>query len=263
MELPTVPDLFDKFRLDGKSVFITGASSGFGRHFADVLSQAGANVALAARRKDRLDQAVVMLEKTGGTAIAIELDVTDDKAVDTAFSKAADSFGGIDIVINNAGVPSSQWFVDISPDEWRRVMDVNLDGVFRVGQAAARHMTARGQGGSIINIASVAGLTPVRLLSAYSATKSAVISLTRSMALELSRDNIRVNALAPGYFITDINRDYLASPSGAKLLSKIPFQRAGNLEELDGALLLLASDAGSFMTGSIVSIDGGAGLSLG
>ena len=153
--------------------------------------------------------------------------------------------------------------VDVSEDEWRSVMDVNLDGVFRVGQAAAQHMLERGQGGSIINIASVAGMMPVRLLSAYSASKAAVIQLTRSMALELSRDKIRVNALALGYFTTDINRDYLRSPLGEKLLCKIPFKRAGELEELDGALLLLASDAGSFMTGSIIAIDGGALLSLG
>ena len=255
--------VFDKFSLTGKSALITGASSGFGRHFASVLSQAGAKVALAARRKDRLDVAADEIEAAGGTAIAIPLDVTNAENVREAFEVAAEAFDGIDIVINNAGVPSSNWFVDVSAEEWRHVMDVNLDGVFHVGQIAARHMVERGKGGSIVNIASVAGTVPVRLLSAYSASKAAVIQLTKSMALELSRDNIRVNALAPGYFVTDINRDYLNSPGGEKLLSKIPFKRAGQIEELDGALLLLASDAGSFMTGSIIGVDGGAGLSIG
>ena len=255
--------VLEKFSVAGKSALITGASSGLGRHFANVLSEAGAKVVLAARRKDRLEEGVREIEAAGGTAIAIELDVTKEANVREAFEAASEAFGGIDIVINNAGVPSSNWFVDVGEDEWRKVMDVNLDGVFRVGQMAAQHMVARGKGGSIINIASVAGLTPVRLLSAYSASKAAVIQLTRSMALELSRDNIRVNALAPGYFTTDINREYLASPGGEKLLSKIPFKRSGELDELDGALLLLASNAGSFMTGSILSVDGGAGLSMG
>jgi len=254
---------FDRFKLNGKTAFVTGASSGLGRHFADVLSQVGAKVVLGARRKDRLDQAVGEIEDQGGTATAVQLDVTSDENVCTAFDAAWGAYDGIDIVVNNAGVPSSKWFVDVSMDEWRSVMDVNLDGVFRVGQAAAQHMLARGQGGSIINIASVAGMTPVRLLSAYSASKAAVIQLTRSMALELSRDKIRVNAMAPGYFTTDLNRDYLNSPPGEKLLAKIPFKRAGELKELDGALLLLASDAGSFMTGSIIAIDGGALLALG
>ena len=256
-------DLFDKFSLSGKTALITGASSGLGRHYADVLSQAGAQVALAARRMDLLELAVGDIKGRGGKAIAIALDVTRDADVEAAFIKASDVFGSIDVVVNNAGIPSNTWFVDVSMDEWRQVMNVNLDGVFRVGQAAARHMRARGLAGSIINIASVAGIMPVRLLSAYSASKAAVIQLTRSMALELSRDQIRVNALAPGYFTTDINRDYLRSPQGRKLLSKIPFRRAGELEELDGALLLLASDAGSYMTGSIIAIDGGALLSFG
>jgi len=255
--------IFDRFGLEGKTALITGASSGLGRHFADVLSQAGAKVALAARRKDRLDIAVSEIEASGGVAIAVVMDVLKNGDVQGAFEYVSDQFGGIDIVINNAGVPSHSWFVDVSHEEWRSVMDVNLDGAFYVAQAAARHMSARAMGGSIINTASVAGLAPVRLLSAYSASKAALIQLTKSMALELSRENIRVNALAPGYFMTDINRDYLSSPGGEKLLSKIPFKRAGELEELDGALLLLASDAGSFMTGGVIAIDGGALLSIG
>ena len=252
----------DRFSLAGKTALITGASSGFGRHFGDVLSQAGANVVLAARRKDRLDAAVGEIEAAGGTAMAVELDVTEDDSAENAFTDATEAYGRVDIVINNAGVASSAWFAQVSPEEWRSVMAVNLDGVFRVAQAGARHMSEHGHGGSIINTASVAGMTPVRLLSAYSASKAAVIQLTKSMALELAPNKIRVNALAPGYFKTDINRDYLNSPGGEKLLSKIPFKRAGELKELDGALLLLASDAGSFMTGSIIAIDGGALLSI-
>ena len=254
---------FDKFDLKGKSALITGASSGLGRHFANLLSRMGANVALCARRMDRLEQGVGDIEKNGGRAMAIAVDVTSDDDVRDAIERAGEAFGGIDIVVNNAGITSASWFVDVGMEEWRRMMDVNLDGVFRVGQSAARKMIAQGRGGSIINIASVAGLAPVGLLSAYSASKAAVIQLTKSMALELSRDNIRVNALAPGYITTDINRDFLNSTQGEKLLSKIPFKRAGLIEELDGPLLLLASEAGSFMTGTILAVDGGALLSPG
>ena len=244
------------FSLKGRSALVTGASSGLGRHFAQVLSRAGADVVLAARRLDRLQTLAAEIEREGGRALAVELDVTEPASVKRAFDAAA-ALGPVTILINNAGVPSGSFFTKTSEEEWRSVLAVNLDGVFRVGQEAARRMVANGAGGSIINIASILGFGVSKTLSAYAASKSAVVSLTKSMALELARDKIRVNALAPGYFSTDINEAFLASETGKRLLSGVPMKRAGELQELDGPLLLLASDAGSFMTGSVITVDGG------
>jgi NAD(P)-dependent dehydrogenase (short-subunit alcohol dehydrogenase family) len=244
------------FSLKGRTALVTGASSGLGRHFAQVLSRAGASVVLAARRLDRLHTLAQEIEREGGKALAVALDVTDPDSVQRAFD-AAEALGPVTILVNNAGVPSGSFFTKTSEEEWRSVLDVNLDGVFRVGQETARRMAAKGAGGSIINIASILGFGVSKTLSAYAASKAAVVSLTKSMALELARDRIRVNALAPGYFSTEINDAFLASETGKRLLSGVPMKRAGELKELDGPLLLLASDAGSFMTGSVITIDGG------
>ena len=172
------------------------------------------------------------------------IDVTDRASVAKAFAGAEAALGPITILVNNAGVPSGAFFTKTSEEEWRAVMSVNLDGVFRVGQEAARRMAANRTGGSIINIASLLGFGVIKGLSTYSATKAAVISLTKSMALELARDSIRVNALAPGYFATEFNEAYLASDAGKRMLARVPMGRAGAVDELDGPLLLLASDAG-------------------
>jgi NAD(P)-dependent dehydrogenase (short-subunit alcohol dehydrogenase family) len=244
------------FSLQGRTALVTGASSGLGRHFAQVLSRAGANVVLAARRLDRLQSLAAEIEREGGKALAVALDVTDAGAVKRAFD-AAQAIGPVTILVNNAGVPSGSFFTKTSEEEWRSVLAVNLDGVFRVGQEAARRMVANGTGGSIINIASILGFGVSKTLSAYAASKAAVVSLTKSMALELARDRIRVNALAPGYFSTEINDTFLASDTGKRMLAGVPLKRAGELEELDGPLLLLASNAGSFMTGSVITVDGG------
>jgi NAD(P)-dependent dehydrogenase (short-subunit alcohol dehydrogenase family) len=251
------------FSLQGKCALVTGASSGFGWHFAQVLAAAGAKVAVTARRLERLRELASKLQAAGGQAAAFALDVTDPASVRRGLEAAEAALGPVDILINNAGVPSGAYFLKTSEDDWRSVMDVNLDGVFRVGQEAARRMVANKSGGSIINIASIAAFASLRTLAPYSASKAAVVSLTRSMALELSRERIRVNALAPGYFATEFNEDFLASEPGKRLLAKVPLARAGALNELDGPLLLLASDAGSFMTGSVITVDGGHLLAVG
>jgi NAD(P)-dependent dehydrogenase (short-subunit alcohol dehydrogenase family) len=245
------------FSLAGKTALVTGASSGLGYHFAGVLSRAGAVVVIAARRVDRLERLAAEIKAAGGTALAVPMDVTDPASVASAFDTAQKALGPIGVVINNAGVPSHSCFLKTSEEEWRGVMAVNLDGVFRVGQEAAQRMVASGTSGSIINIASILGMGVSKTLAPYSATKAAVISLTKSMALELARSNIRVNAIAPGYFATEINGDFWSTPPGIKMVQGIPFGRIGKLNELDGPLLLLASDAGSFMTGSVLTVDGG------
>ena len=251
------------FSLQGKTALVTGAFSGFGWHFARVLADAGAKVAVAARRLERLESLVAEIEREGGGAAAFAIDVTDRASVARAFADAESALGPITILVNNAGVPSGAFFTKTTEEEWREVMSVNLDGVFRVGQEAARRMVANRTGGSIINIASLLGFGVIKGLSTYSATKAAVVSLTKSMALELARDRIRVNALAPGYFATEFNEDYLASDAGKRMLARVPMGRAGAVDELDGPLLLLASDAGRFMTGSVVTIDGGHLLVMG
>ena len=253
----------DLLSLAGKTALVTGASSGFGRHFAGVLAAAGAKVALAARRIDALERVAGEIRAGGGTAAAVAMDVTDRASVERAVAQAEAALGPITILVNNAGIPSGAFFTSTSEEEWRCVMAVNLDGVFRVGQEAARRMAANRAGGSIINIASLLGFGVIKGLSTYSATKAAVVSLTKSMALELARDRIRVNALAPGYFATEFNDAYLASEAGKRMMARVPMGRAGAVHELDGPLLLLASDAGAFMTGSVVTVDGGHLLAMG
>jgi NAD(P)-dependent dehydrogenase (short-subunit alcohol dehydrogenase family) len=249
--------------LHGKTALVTGASSGLGQHFARVLANAGAKVVLAARRLDRLQQVEAEIRAEGGQAFAVALDVTDRASITKAFDAAEAALGPVTILVNNAGVPAGSYFLKMSESDWRSVLDVNLDGVFRVGQEAAQRMSERRSGGSIVNIASITAFGVLKAIAAYSASKAAVVSLTKSMALELARDRIRVNALAPGYFSTELNDAFLTSDAGRRLLSRVPMERAGRVEELDGPLLLLASDAGAFMTGSVITIDGGHMLAMG
>lgn len=251
------------FSLAGKTALVTGASSGLGQHFARVLASAGAVVVVAARRLDRLRRLEEDICANGGKAWSVVLDVTDRASVARAFDTAEAAVGTIAILINNAGVPSGSFFQKTSEQEWRDVMGVNLDGVFRVGQEGARRMAEKRVAGSIINIASILSFGAIKSLSTYAASKAAVVSLTKSMALELARDRIRVNAIAPGYFSTDLNDSFLVSEAGRRLLSRVPMGRAGHIEELDGPLLLLASDAGAFMTGSVITVDGGHLLAMG
>ncbi len=236
---------------------VTGASSGLGRHFARVLAGAGAKVAVAARRTDRLEALATEMSAAGGHAYPVALDVTDEASVTAAFQKVEAALGPVSVLVNNAGVPSHSPFLKTSRQEWRDTHSVNLDGVFAVGQEAAARMAKAGNGGAIINIASIMGFANAKTLAPYCASKAAVLSLTRSMALELARDRIRVNAIAPGYFTTEINAGFTETEAGKKMIARIPMRRFGDLPDLDGPLLLLASDAGRFMTGSVLTVDGG------
>ncbi|MDZ7644222.1 MAG: SDR family oxidoreductase [Woeseiaceae bacterium] len=247
----------DRFRLDGRTALVTGASSGLGSHFARTLASAGATVVLAARRRERLESLAKKITDAGGTAHCVDIDVTDGESVDKAFAEI-DALGlELDILVNNAGIARSGFVSELSEEDWDAVLDTNLKGVFLVARAATQRMIKRGQGGSIVNIASVLGYRVSKALSPYIAAKSGVVNFTRALALENCRFGIRVNSIAPGYFSTEINQGFLETEAGRKNLQQVPMRRAGRYEELDGALLLLASDAGSYMTGSNITVDGG------
>ena len=247
-----------RFDLRGKTALVTGASSGLGEHFARVLAQAGAQVVVAARRAQRLERLVTELQGQGHQALAVTMDVTDSDSIDAGFTQAEQACGSVDILVNNAGIADPVTFVDMTEGNWRSMMDTNLDGAWRVAHRATAGMVKAQTGGSIINIASVLGLRVGTALSHYAVAKAGVVQLTKAMALELARYNIRVNAIAPGYFRTEMNGDYFDTDKGQQYISsKVPLRRLGQLEELSGPLLLLASDAGSFMTGSVLSVDGG------
>jgi NAD(P)-dependent dehydrogenase (short-subunit alcohol dehydrogenase family) len=255
--------LTTRMRLDGQVALVTGASSGLGAHFAGVLAEAGATVAIAARRLERLEALAQSIRAAGGKVMPVALDVTDAASVDAAVAAIERDLGPLRVLINNAGIAETGPFLDLTEEQWRHQMDVNFDGVLRVGRATAKRMAAHGQGGSIVNTASIAGLLVGKGMAAYAVSKAAVVHLTKAMALELAPLHIRVNALAPGYFPTELNQHFLASETGRKMLARFPMPRAGRLEELDGPLLLLASGAGSYMTGTILTVDGGTLLSGG
>jgi len=239
--------------LTGRTALVTGASSGLGRRFSCALGAAGADVIVAARRADQLAKTVELVKAAGGTARAVELDVADGASVEAVFEE----IGAVDILVNNAGVASTKKILEWTEKDWDFIMDVNLRGAWMVANAAAKAMVAADRGGSIINIASIAGERVGKGIMPYTVSKAGVIQLTKAMALELAIHNIRVNAIAPGYIITDINRDYLEGDFGEKMKRGIPQRRFGDPEDLDGPLLLLASDASGFMTGSVIAVDGG------
>jgi NAD(P)-dependent dehydrogenase (short-subunit alcohol dehydrogenase family) len=249
------------FDLAGRTALVTGASSGLGRRFALVLAGEGAKVAVLARRKDRLDALVRDIEATGGKAIAVAADVADRAAVAAAFDATEAALGPVSILVNNAGIARPASFLGMDEENWRQTLGTNLDAVVFIAQEAARRMAASG-GGAIINIASILSFATLKGNLAYAVSKAAVAQATRAMAIELASKGVRVNALAPGFFTTEMTEDYLASPEGEGLQRAIPMGRFGAEGELDGALLLLASRAGSFMTGATVVVDGGHMLSL-
>jgi 3-oxoacyl-[acyl-carrier protein] reductase len=252
-------ELFD---LSGRVALVTGASSGLGLRFAEVLAANGAAVALVARRKDRIVALQEKIVAAGGQALAIEADVLDAAAMRRAYDATEAAFGTVTILVNNAGVAHSTRAVELPEEEWRRVIATNLDAVFLWSQGAARRMLAAGKPGAIVNIASVLGFGASKGVIAYATAKAGVVQMTKALGLELAFKGVRVNAIAPGWFVTEINRDYLASEEGKKLTRDIPVGRFGRDGDFDGALLLLASDAGRFIAGATIVVDGGQMVAL-
>jgi len=248
---------FNPFRLQGQRVLITGASSGLGRHFACTLAKAGAAVALAARSADKLAEAAAEIRSLGALATAVTLDVTDGASVRHAVAQVEADMGPITTLVNNAGVVVSKALFEHDEQDWDRVVDTNLKGAWLVSQEVTRHMVAHGQGGAIINIASILGIRVVGGIPEYCTSKAGLIHLTKVLALELARHTIRVNAIAPGYIRTDLNRGFFESEAGQAMIRRIPQRRLGEASDLDGALLLLASDASRYMTGAVITVDGG------
>lgn len=252
----------DFFDLHGHVALVTGASSGLGARMAQVLAANGAAVALVARRADRLTAQVEAIARGGGKAVAVEADVTDAAAMVRAFDAVEKQLGTVDILLNNAGVVHSGKAVEVTAEEWRRVLATDLDAVFAWSQECARRLLAAGRGGAIVNTASVLGLGVNKGVAAYATAKAGVIQLTKALALEWGFKGIRVNAIAPGWFITELNRDYLASPAGAAIKKEVPVGRFGQDGDLDGAVLLLVSKAGAYINGATLVVDGGQSVAL-
>lgn len=246
-----------KLTLHGKVAFVTGASSGLGNHFAKVLAAAGAQVAIAARREQKLEALVNEIEAAGGTALSLPLDVTDAHSVTSALEEAESALGLPTVLVNNAGVAAAEVFEKGTEESWDYVMDTNLKGAWRVAHAFANRLIDTGTPGSIVNIASVLGLGVGHGLSTYAISKAGVVQMTKHMATELAGKGIRTNALCPGYFKTEMNGDFFDTKEGQDYIKTTPARRTGILDELSAPLLLLASDAGSFINGVALPVDGG------
>jgi NAD(P)-dependent dehydrogenase (short-subunit alcohol dehydrogenase family) len=243
--------------LEDKHALVTGASSGLGRDFSEFLAAAGAKVTLAARRESALAQSVADIRAKSGQARSVVMDVTNGGSIERALERAEEGFGPVSILINNAGVTVTRAALDLDEATWDQVIDTNLKGAWLAAQVAARRMVHHGISGSIVNIASILGLRVAGGVGPYAVSKAGVVQMTKALALEWARHKIRVNALAPGYIETELNRDFFASEAGKALIKRIPQRRLGEAKELEGPLLLLASDAGSYMTGSVIAVDGG------
>lgn len=244
--------------LKGRTIFISGASSGLGAHFAKLFARSGCRVAIAARRAERLHSLKSELTALGAPAVlALSMDVTDENSIAKAYQQCCTELNVPDVVINNAGISGEGDSISQPVQAFDEVVDTNFRGVWLLSRLAAREWTARNRSGSIINIASILGFRQARNLAAYAASKAAVVQLTKVLALEWARNAIRVNAIAPGYFETEINEGFFDSEAGQIMLKRVPMRRTGRYEELDGPLLLLASDASTYMTGSVIVVDGG------
>ena len=254
--------------LSGRVAFVTGASGGLGAQFARTLSRAGAGVVLAARRMERLKSLRAELQSEGGDAHVVELDVTEPHSIKSAVARAETEMGGIDILVNNSGISVAGRLIDVTPDDYDRVMSTNTRGAFFVAQEIGKRMIARANGaapgtytgGRIVNIASVAGLRPVGQIGIYAMSKAGVIHMTRAMALEWGRFGINVNALCPGYIDTEINRHHWQTDAGRKLINMLPRKRVGQPQDLDSALMMLCADQSRFTNGAVISVDDGFGV---
>lgn len=250
------------FSLEGKVALVTGASSGIGAAVAQGLANAGAKVVLAARRMEKLQDNIEAIKASGAEAIAVSMDVTDKASIEVAFLEAEKQFGPIQVVINNAGVADPKHFLETDDESFDWVMDTNVKGVWHVGQVAAQHMIAAKVPGSIINVASVLAYGAAYGYSAYATSKGAVLQLTRSMAMDLVKFGIRVNGISPGWFKTEMNSELFDSEKGKAYAKTLPMRRLGELPELIGPILLLASDAGSYINGTTIPVDGAHHTSL-
>lgn len=245
------------FNLEGKTALVTGASRGLGRQFALTLADAGADVVVAARDRERLEAVAKEIEAVGRRAFPVVMDVTERAAVVEAVKAAEEAAGPLRILVNNSGIAITRRILDVDEDDWRKVIDTNLTGAWFVAQETARAMAAHGQGGSIVNIASLLGVCTLPGVVGYNAAKAGLIHLTRVMAMDLARHSIRVNAIAPGYFATEMNEAFFESEPGKAMIRRIPQRRLGQEGDLDGPLLLMASEAGRYVTGQTLLVDGG------
>lgn len=252
--IDTMRTLFD---LNGRRALVTGASSGLGRHFAVTLAKAGATVAVAARRADRLAELVAQIESEGGAAVGVAMDVAQRDSICKGLDEITRRIGVVDVLVNNAGVSGTKRPLDYTDQDWDAIVGTNLKGAWIVAQETARRMIAAQVPGSIINVSSILAERVAGGVSPYAASKAGLSHLTRALALELARHDIRVNSLAPGYVATELNGDFLVSDAGERLRARIPSRRFGTCQDLDGALLLLASSAGAYINGSQIVVDGG------
>ncbi len=248
--------MFEMFSLKGKKAFVSGASRGLGHEIALTMAEAGADVALAARTVPALEETAETIRKMGREALVCPMDISKIDDIEKAVHGVAKAFGRIDILINNAGIAAESPVIEMTVETWDRVMNVNLRGHVFCTKAVGKYMIEN-RYGKVINIASILGLVGVAYNSPYAASKGGLIQFTKSLALEWVRYNIQVNALCPGYLLTDLNREFFETPRGQKVINKIPMRRAADLKEIRGVTLLLASDASSFITGSVVVVDGG------
>jgi NAD(P)-dependent dehydrogenase (short-subunit alcohol dehydrogenase family) len=245
------------FDLSGETALVTGASSGLGAHFARLLAARGAKVAMAARRVERMTALADAIAEAGGRALPIGCDVTDAGSIEGAVAAAETELGPVTLLVNNSGIAISRKVLEHTEADWDRVVDTNLKGAWLMTQAVARRLVALGRPGRIVNVASIVGLRPIGQVPSYAASKAGLIHLTRTLAMELARHGITVNALAPGYIETEMNGAFLRSAAGRKIEERIPAGRFGVPEDLDGALLLLLAPEGRYITGVVIPVDGG------
>ncbi|MEM9398510.1 MAG: SDR family oxidoreductase [Pseudomonadota bacterium] len=247
----------DLFSVRDKVALVTGAGSGLGESFAKILAAHGARVVCVARRLPTLEKVVAAIEEDGGTALAFAADVTDAEAISGAFDAAEHAYGLVNVLVNCAGIQATADTLDMTESEFTGVMETNVTGLWRAAKLCAQRLAAADKPGSIINISSILGHSARPAMASYCASKAAVDHMTRSMALDLVQRNIRVNTLAPGYFETELTNWWLQSEEGQAAKARLPAGRFGSLDELSGPLLLLASDASSYMTGSVLTVDAG------